>query len=288
MTLNKELKLIFIAGLGHSGSTLMDLILGAQENMTGLGEVDVFINQEKRETYVNRFDKYPCTCGKVPSECPIWGPFKNTLNENEELSYADLYRSLLNQAGESTNSSVIIDSSKNIHALKSVYESLDEIGIRKENFFVIHLTKDINNYAVSSIRSGKNKISYLKILRDWIKKNRSLERFLNDQNIQSLNIGYEELVLSLSFTLNKILNFAKLNAGSPILDLSKSGSHIISGNNMRLDQAEKIYYDYRWFLNPRTRFWFSLLPNVVKLNRKWVYSNVEVSLEKDSKFEAPK
>jgi hypothetical protein len=115
-----------------------------------------------------------------------------------------------------------------------------------------------------------------------------LERFLNDQNIQSLNIGYEELVLSLSFTLNKILNFAKLNAGSPILDLSKSRSHIISGNNMRLSQADKIYYDYRWFLKPRIQFWFSLLPVVSKLNRKWVYSNVEVSLEKDSKFEAPK
>lgn len=59
MANRKSASLVFIAGLGHSGSTLFDLLLGALSGITGLGEIDVFLNSGKNDWYVERFDKYP-------------------------------------------------------------------------------------------------------------------------------------------------------------------------------------------------------------------------------------
>lgn len=64
------------------------------------------------------------------------------------------------------------------------------------------------------------------------------------------------------------------------IDLKKSTSHIISGNNMRLYQAETIRYDFRWFNDWKVNLFYSIYPSIKKLNIKWVYSNVEQFLER--------
>lgn len=285
---NKNLSLVFIAGIGHSGSTAFDLLLGAQPGITGMGEIDVFLNPESRQTFIGRFDKYPCTCGEEPSNCPVWSGFKERLIDAGQASYGELYGELIERTVKHTGANVMVDSSKNIYALKSVYNSLSEMGISRDQFYVIHLTKDLRNYTASSVVNSNRSSSLLKNLRDWFIKNREIEDFIVSEGIQYLNVGYDELMLSTSHVMKEVLEFLAGETDQMVLDMGKSGSHIISGNNMRLNQADKIYYDYRWFLNPRIQFWFSLLPNVTKLNRKWVYSNVEDSLVKDSKFEAPK
>lgn len=285
---SKNLSLLFIAGIGHSGSTAFDLLLGAQPGITGMGEIDVFLNPESRQTFIGRFDKYPCTCGEEPSDCPVWSGFKERLIDAGPASYGELYGELIERTVKHTGAKVMVDSSKNIYALKSVYRSLSEMGISREQFYVIHLTKDLRNYTASSVVNSNRSSSLLKNFRDWVSKNREIEDFIVSEGIQCLNVGYDELMLSTSHVMREVLEFLGLKSDQMVLDMGKSGSHIISGNNMRLDQADKIYYDYRWFLNSRIQFWFSLLPIVTKLHRKWVYSNVESSLEKDSKFEAPK
>lgn len=287
MSLNSESKLIFIAGLGHSGSTLFDLLLGAQPGITGLGEMDVFLNQEKKNTHIKRFDKYPCTCGKEPKDCPVWGGLKSTFKKGDDESYGSLYRVILLKASESTGSNVFVDSSKNIFALRSVLNSLEEIGIKRENFFVIHLTKDVRSYSISTQKNSRKKRRTVGIFRNWVRKNRKLEEFLRKNKIQTIKIGYEELTLSTSLVLKKVMDFTGHDARI-VYNIGNSGSHIISGNNMRLDQADKIYYDYRWFINGSVHFWYTFFPNAGKLNRKWVYSNVHSDLVKDSKFDAPK
>ena len=52
-------KIVYIAGLGHSGSTILDMALGAHLNIIGLGEIYAVINHRK---YSKLFEFSSCSC----------------------------------------------------------------------------------------------------------------------------------------------------------------------------------------------------------------------------------
>lgn len=58
--------LIYTAGAGRSGSTLLDLLLGNQPDMFSIGEARYFWE------YWVRGDRL-CGCGELLTECPFWG-----------------------------------------------------------------------------------------------------------------------------------------------------------------------------------------------------------------------
>ena len=70
--------LLLIRGLGHSGSTILDLALGAHPQVVGLGEaVRVLSRPMADEVHKGpqqlRFERR-CTCGAVAADCHVWGP----------------------------------------------------------------------------------------------------------------------------------------------------------------------------------------------------------------------
>ena len=44
-------KILYIAGLGHSGSTILDLSLGSHPDITGLGEIYTLLDSERRKNH---------------------------------------------------------------------------------------------------------------------------------------------------------------------------------------------------------------------------------------------
>ena len=75
-------KLLLIRGLGHSGTTMLDLALGAHPQIIGLGEASRILarpqpGDEHRGPSqlrgAHRFERR-CTCGAIAAECPLWGP----------------------------------------------------------------------------------------------------------------------------------------------------------------------------------------------------------------------
>lgn len=59
------MKIIYIAGYGRSGSTLLDILLGSHEKVTGTGELaNVFAHYQD--------DEEKCSCGEALSRCPFW------------------------------------------------------------------------------------------------------------------------------------------------------------------------------------------------------------------------
>jgi hypothetical protein len=64
-------RIIYICGSGHSGSTLLDLILGSHSQVVSLGEIGQF----------SRFfrDNDLCTCGAPAQRCEFWRNVQQTL-----------------------------------------------------------------------------------------------------------------------------------------------------------------------------------------------------------------
>lgn len=58
---------VFLCGSGHSGSTLLDMLLGGHTQVSSLGEA-IFLHFNVR----NRTPADLCTCGRHVTDCPFW------------------------------------------------------------------------------------------------------------------------------------------------------------------------------------------------------------------------
>lgn len=78
---------VYIAARGHSGSTLLELLLGGHPRMTAVGEIYRFNIQFSR---ANRPDRTGlCSCGKRPIDCPVWSKVAEAIKREYGVSLAD-------------------------------------------------------------------------------------------------------------------------------------------------------------------------------------------------------
>lgn len=79
------IKLIYIAGYGRSGTTLLDIALGEQATIMGAGEVSTLARHVWDE------GEY-CACGAQVRECGIWQPIVEQWRQGEPDSLMAEYR----------------------------------------------------------------------------------------------------------------------------------------------------------------------------------------------------
>ena len=63
--------LIYIVGRGHSGSTMLELLLNRSSNIAAMGEIDMLglqIYRDQQTRWVGN-----CSCGSRPQACEYWG-----------------------------------------------------------------------------------------------------------------------------------------------------------------------------------------------------------------------
>ena len=112
MTLEKRVKICFISGAAHSGSTLLGLILGSHSSTFFTGEankVSYFLDPNFEPER-----KYCRVCGKG---CKIWSKI--------DLDKDNLYEQLF----KLVKKPIIIDSTKNLDWINSQLEKLKIIRI---------------------------------------------------------------------------------------------------------------------------------------------------------------
>mgnify|MGYP006273788445 CR=1 FL=1 len=77
------MKVLFIAGTGRSGTTLVDILLDTHSQVTALGATPLMPRQFKRED--------GCACGAPTlSQCPLWSRVDAVLRERHGRSLASL------------------------------------------------------------------------------------------------------------------------------------------------------------------------------------------------------
>ena len=74
-------KTLYICSVAHSGSTIIELLLGGHPDIASLGEVsslahDILLNQ-------------PCTCGKPLTHCSAWKPIFSTIQEKSGIDFEE-------------------------------------------------------------------------------------------------------------------------------------------------------------------------------------------------------
>jgi len=218
-------------GIGHSGSTILSILLSKHKEVISLGEL---IKQDKVKDKTQL-----CSCDKPMNECEIWG--KGNYNFLKDY---------------------IVDSSRNLNRLKDLIKQNNEVK-------VIYLDRDIRGLSLSiDIKQKSVNINkwFPFIFVGLLKQKYMIRKSLKNNNIDYININYEDLVFNTDGTLNKIFNYIGLDSKG-YNENNKVNHHIICGNRIKTDKHKKnnIVYDTSWFNNLKVNLLYLFFYPLIKV-----------------------
>jgi len=273
-----KMKVVYISSLGHSGSTLLDVLLNQHSAIQSVGEVMFYDN------WVNQ--GLLCSCTKPLLKCPFWAavtPEDNfMLGEIFSPGYVDNSYLLFQGIQQFSQASIIVDSSKSPQRLQYL------LSDPRFEVKVIHLVRNglavVNSLNKSHDRPGtehKLKTKSTPLLTGifrWIRRNKSIEKLAhNIRPDQYLRIRYEDLCTQPELELGTICKFIGVDFEKGMLKPTLQNNHNIGGSRWRFsNKAIEIRLDDKWKneLEWHSKTLFNLLGS--RLNKKYGYS-VETS-----------
>ena len=246
------MKIIYIIGSGHCGSTLLDMILGSHSDVFGLGEIhNIRLDNE-------------CACGEIIENCKYWRNLKNKIDtkklavfrtKKDFLLNLDKYKEFINpnavnikeylninkiifdNISEKSGKQVIVDSSKDANRLELLLKDTDL------NIVVVHIVRDGRAVFWSYFKKYQKILPYMF---KWFLVNLKIEIIKRRNNVKSVLVRYEDLTVNPKKEISKILNMAGLNYEESMLDFRKFEHHQVEGNRMRKSGGGEIKVDMEW------------------------------------------
>lgn len=270
-----QYKLLYIASLPHSGSTVSSLILGQQPKFIGLGGIDRAVTLLAGEP--GKAAEEFCSCGNKVLDCEYWSKVLKRANSVSCQTLRERYELALSVFQDVFGCDAwAVDSSKHAEPIAEL-SNFPEINLR-----AIHLCKDYRSAIVSSAdlkraRKGVARPGWIIGLEAgwrWHRGNSKIRNILLQNQISFVGIGYEELCLGLSHFFKELGVFLKTETIEAPATIAGSRSHLFIGNAMRRQKhKENLMYDYRWFSRKDWLVASLLMPWLSNSNKKWVYSN---------------
>lgn len=263
-------RVALILSLSHSGSTVLDLILGSSSRCVGLGEVYNALRMPAFRLEA-KFGE-ACTCGTNANSCEFWGPVKRWSNANFDSPMAEKFAEMLRHFERVFGRDrILVDSSKKIAAC-DVYRAMPDVEL-----VAIHLLKDVRSYAVSQLdrlpAEERTPLRSVRSFRRWHRKNVRIQRALDTAGIPRLQVGYEDLCRRPESAVARICEFLGVEFEADMLELAGHNSHLISGNRIRNapDRRRSIVHDERWLQRNDWRLAALLCPRVMRYNARETY-----------------
>lgn len=264
---NKQIKVIYIAGNGHSGSTLLDIVIGSSPGIFSAGELCNIARDSIFEEY--------CSCGDKIADCSLWRQIvkkwiekssmsmeeykrlrwkyernkttlitlKNTVFPSHDfLSYCKATLALFETIQEVTGKNVIVDSSKAPQRIPVLNKIV--------NLKVVHICRNAKGVLNSAKRTSKKNIkagiendfparSTRKTLIEWMFVNFFMEVF--SIGIPSKKLKYRRYVKNLQL-VNKVDAAVNIQSGSYHAPHMLAGNIIRLKNNIHIDKMMGFKY----------------------------------------------
>ncbi|MDQ3033701.1 MAG: sulfotransferase [Myxococcota bacterium] len=258
-------KVVFIGGAGHSGSTLLGLMLGASPSVFYAGEArkSLFLGDETKP-----LKKRVCKlCG--PS-CRVWG-------ELDIPADVDLYEALARTTGRS----IVVDSTKNLGWIDRQLAALEGTGAAR---LLIFLARDGRAVVTSRLRKYP-KTPAREHATDWVAQIRATEELTARFPGPVLRLRYEELASRTEPVLREVAEFVGVPFSAPMLAPWTTEQHPLGGNNgtQFLFARERAPGDGVVELTEKTREHYGAHPRGVVLDLRW---KREMSAQARAEFDA--
>lgn len=294
--LMEKIRVVYIAGHGRSGSTLLERILAQLDMFVSVGELR---HMWQRSVVENQL----CGCNRPFADCPFWQPIMKEVlaasaphsiedilslkHQTDRIrfipkvvfprksastkAYLDILRNLYRVIHEQSGGRIILDSSKDISTLY-VLSQIEEIDL-----YVIHLVRDSRAVAYSwqrkklrpEITAQKTYMPTIgpgSVATEWLARNLLVE-MARPLAQGYLLMRYEDLVTSPEGAVKDVLDMLDeppvnldFISGSAI-QLDKV-SHSVAGNPMRFQQGHiQVKADDEWrdSMQRRQKWFVSLM-----------------------------
>lgn len=268
----QKFKLLYIAGSGRSGSTILDMILSNNQHIVGVGELqNLFLNGWKNNEY--------CSCGERAEQCQFWSAIKKDWLEKSNISideyirlqkkftrfktlpilafqniikgkdfktYTKETKLLFQIIQEHTGAAVIVDSSKipyRLWALKMMGIELHILHLIRDGRAVLNsLKKSFKTDLSSGVQREIKPKPTIRTAFFWIGVNTMVERVSKKCNYHRMR--YEDLLRNYEEELGKVSSSFDIEL-SEVIKMLKAGEsmqkgHIIAGNRLRMQKEVKL------------------------------------------------
>lgn len=274
----KTKKIIYIAGYGRSGSTLLERILGTHKKCFGTGELAQLVPKMQEQNP-------ECSCGKKIENCNFWGNITKLIRKKYNLNkiyslqltqesilgvfkrfflstdeYSQYNEGLFGAIFENTTSEIefIIDSSKT--ARKRFFRPFLLNNLPNTEVKLIHLVRDPRGCMHSNLKGSnkkmekgqdpKIKFAVPRTILHWPLANLSPHLFQLSSSDNYLRISYENFVSNPKNTLQKTGQFLDINLDRQIEALENKQaipvSHQIAGNRLRKKKKIVLRKNKKW------------------------------------------
>lgn len=273
---------VYIAGCGHSGSTLLALLLDSHPDIACVGETAVKPKIRRRGDAASA----QCSCGQTIGNCPYWtrvfeearglgqdlGPdrWSNDYRFEQPMAQRLLNRLCNAQTGrrwamwaaghlpmyrqrlekiDAANVAFIRAVLRASHARvfadtsKRTPRLLHMLRVPALDMKLLHLVRDVRGYAASAKKRG---MSPLDAARTWYRDQTSIADVARRHpGLPFHRIRYEELCADPAVTMRRIWAFCGVQNIDPP-DVVDAASHHVLGNSMRMGGAIRIRLDETW------------------------------------------
>jgi len=241
------MKIIYIAGASHSGSTLLDMMLNAHPEMISVGEV-LDLNRVKYRTS-GAIKATRCSCGaRGLLRCKFWARVNAWIEKTYGKSLADLdVDNYLPRDEDPEPNSVLFRAISQVSGKEFVVDSSK--SPRRLDYLLRHTKLDV--HPIHLIRDPRGHVASVMGQQGLVKSIFHYE-VVNAQARQKLKsvshdvVRYEDLVIEPERTLQKILAPVGLEFHPRQLAWAEQTRHSFAGNRARWQTKSKLVLDERW------------------------------------------
>lgn len=266
-------KVLYIAGYGRSGSTVLDIVLGNHPEVVSVGEVRHLFDDW------NNPDRC-CACGQRYPECTFWQELAGKVEFSEELrravqeverrswgasiagrisaeakeQYRAYHQRLFTYIRQRSGKPIVVDSSKSAREVAGRFQALSEIA--GQDVYVLHLVRNGAATAASFQKRGGNWVReghrrerpfpVMRAVIGWTLANAWIS-FLGRRQLSPeryLRLHFEDLVNDPVRSAWRIGEFIGISMAPLIRHLERDEAfdvgHNVGGNRVRKKKAVKL------------------------------------------------
>lgn len=252
-------KVLYITGLGHSGSTLLSRVLNAHSRIVSLGEIKTLPRKWRNLSRSGAAMSRParCTCGVALQFCEFWSRVSDRVERTTKKSLPDLDLkgrnkqvfiednvALFEAVHHITQGDVIVDASKDLRRLEWLLQ------VETVEVIPVYLARDAKAQICSvrtrrdRVRDGKKGHLLIRDIFNYVKKVRSLRSFLS--GVPHIRVDYETFASDPKGVATVILDRLSLPFESQQISWGDYPGHLVGGNRMRWEGSSEIRKDERW------------------------------------------
>ncbi len=248
-----RLSAVMICGAGHSGSTLLGMVLGSHSDAFYMGEGGKarYLGDEKKP-----LRKRVCKiCGE---NCPIWSGF---VWDGETPLYAQL--------AAHVRKPVIIDSTKDERWIAA---RASEVRTAGGTAILLMLTRDGRAVVNSRLRKYPDRDPAEQI-QAWIDKMAGAEALFSKFEGPKMRVRYEDLAENSAATIEALCDLIGLDYQPGMVNFAAVEHHVLGGNSgtqfiaarSRFDDPEEAFVS----LGSRTRDYYENHSGRIELDLRW-------------------